>query len=251
MSVKISVVIICKNEAKRIRRCLESVRWADEIVVVDSGSTDETLAIAREFTDKIFDRHDWQGFGYQRRIAEDLATNDWILAIDSDEVLTSELQNEITSSIDGAHQSNVFRFNRMTYFCGKFIKHSGWYPDRIVRLYNKKKYRYNNAFVHESVDCEGSKIIDLKANLYHFTADTLEQYIDKRNSYAKAWAKRQYEKGKRASKAQIITRSLFAFVRHYILRLGVLDGYHGFLISVIQMQYTFNKYNFLLFKEEE
>lgn len=251
MNKKISVAIICKNEAPRIRRCLESVCWVDEIIIIDSGSTDETLAIAREFTDKIFENHDWQGFGNQRRIAEDKASNDWILSIDSDEVLTPELQQEIVSSIDNALADEVFRFNRMTYFCGKFIKHSGWYPDRIVRLYNKNKYRYNNLFVHESVDCKGSKVKDLKGLLYHFTTDNLEQYVDKRNNYAKAWAKRQFEKGKRGSILQIIIHPLFAFIRHYILRLGVLDGYHGFLISIIQMQYTFNKYNFLLFKEKD
>lgn len=249
MSTKISVTIICKNEAKRIRRCLESVAWADEIVVVDSGSTDETLEIAKEFTDSIYEHHDWQGFGFQRRVAEDKAVNDWILAIDSDEVMTPELQEEIQSVIDQASDGDVFRFNRLTHFCGKFIKHSGWYPDRIVRLYNKNKYRYNKAFVHESVSCAGAKRIDLQSTLYHFTADTLEQYINKRNRYAEAWAVRQFEKGKRATKLQIIIRPLFAFIRHYILRLGVLDGYHGFLISVIQMQYTFNKYNFLLFKD--
>ena len=250
MNARISIAIICKNEEKRIRRCLESVQWADEIVIVDSGSTDQTLAIASEFTGKIFQYHDWQGFGYQRRIAEDKASNDWVLAIDSDEVLSPELIQEIKTVIKDANDRDVFRFNRLTHFCGKFIKHSGWYPDRIVRLYNKTNCRYDDSFVHESVDCKGSKIIDLKGTLYHFTADSLEQYIDKRNLYAKAWAKRQFEKGKRVSIVQIIFRPLFAFFRHYVLRLGFLDGYHGFLISVIQMQYTFNKYNFLLFKKD-
>ena len=248
MNKKISVVIICKNESNRIRRCLESVQWADEIVVVDSGSTDDTLEVVSEFTDKIYQHHDWQGFGLQKRIAEDKASNDWILAIDSDEVLSKELQREIKSAVESATADEVFRFNRLTHFCGKFIRHSGWYPDRIVRLYNKNNYRYNDAFVHESVVCNGAKIIDLKGEFFHFTTDSLEEYIDKRNRYARAWAKRQYEKGKRASILQIIIRPPFAFFRHYILRLGVLDGYHGFLISMIQMQYTFNKYNFLLFK---
>ncbi|MDH5570328.1 MAG: glycosyltransferase family 2 protein [Gammaproteobacteria bacterium] len=248
MKNKLSVTIICKNEARRIRRCLESVSWADEIVIVDSGSTDETLEIAKEFTDKIFKNTEWPGFGLQRRIAEDNASNDWVLAIDSDEVLSPELQEEIKYTLDNAQQNEVYRLNRMTHFCGKFIKHSGWYPDRIVRLYNKKSYRYNDALVHESVDCKSAKVIDLKSVLYHFTIDTLEKYIDKRNRYADAWAQRQFEKGRRASTLQIVIRPLFAFFRHYILRLGVLDGYHGYMIAVIQMQYTFNKYNFLKFK---
>lgn len=251
MNNKISVVIICKDEAKRIRRCLESVCWADEIVIVDSGSADKTLDIAREFTENIFDHHDWQGFGCQRRIAEDKASNDWILAIDSDEVLSLELQQEIKSVIESADENEVFRLNRLTHFCGKFIRHSGWYPDRIVRLYNKKKYRYNDAFVHEAVACKGAKIIDLKGMFFHYTADSLKEYIDKRNRYADAWAKRQQDKGKRAYILQILARPIFAFFRHYIFRLGFLDGYHGFLIAVIQMQYTFNKYNFLFFKDKD
>ncbi|MFW2373045.1 MAG: glycosyltransferase family 2 protein [Gammaproteobacteria bacterium] len=251
MNAKISVAIICKNEAVRIRRCLDSVSWADEIVVVDSGSTDGTLKIVREYTDKVYEYHDWKGFGNQRRIAEDKTSNDWILAIDSDEVVSQELRQEIELAIKQASDNDVFRFNRLTYFCGKFIRHSGWYPDRIVRLYNRHKFRYNDAFVHESVNCKGANVIDLKGEFFHYTTDSLDQYIDKRNSYAKAWARRQYENGKRASRIQIVVRPLFAFVRHYILRLGILDGYHGFLISVIQMQYTFNKYNFLLFKGKD
>lgn len=250
MNTKISVAIICKNEAKRIRRCLESIKWADEIVIVDSGSTDDTLNIAREFTDKIFEYKNWQGFGNQRRIAEDKTNNDWILAIDSDEVLSQDLQKEINSVIEQADDSKVYRFNRLTHFCGKFIRHSGWFPDKIVRLYNKNKFRYNDAFVHESVACKGAEVMDLKGAFFHYTTDSLDEYIDKRNRYAQAWAKRQYDKGKRAYMLQILTRPLFAFFRHYILRLGVLDGYHGFLIAVIQMQYTFNKYNFLKFKSD-
>ena len=185
MNTKISVAIICKNEAARIRRCLDSVSWADEIVVVDSGSVDDTLDIAREFTDKIFEYHNWQGFGRQRQIAEDKATNDWILAIDCDEVLPADLKREILSCIDAVTDNEVFRFNRMTYFCGKFIKHSGWYPDRIVRLYNKNKFRYNDALVHESVNCKGSKIIDLKGGYINMpnirttnsTADSASQHF--------------------------------------------------------------------------
>lgn len=249
MNVKISVAIICKNEARRIRRCLESVAWADEIIVVDSGSTDNTLEIVSEFTDNIYEHHDWQGFGLQRRIAEDKASNDWILAIDSDEVISDELQAEISLVIGTADDNEVFRLNRLTHFCGKFIRHSGWHPDRIVRLYNKNIFRYNDAFIHESVACNGAKTKDLKAILFHYPTDSLEEYIDKRNRYARDWAKRQFEKGRRASILQIILRPPFAFFRHYVLRLGILDGYHGFLVSMIQMQYTFNKYNFLLFKK--
>jgi (heptosyl)LPS beta-1,4-glucosyltransferase len=250
MSHKISAVIICKNEEKRIRRCLESIKWADEIVLLDSGSTDKTLSIAKEYTNKIFVNTDWQGFGPQKRLAESHATHDWILAIDSDEVVSDELRCEILEKIKSASENDVFRFNRLTHFCGKYIKHSGWHPDRIVRLYNKKIYHYNDAFVHETVNCKGANKIDLKGTLFHYTLDSLEEYIDKRNRYAKAWAENQYEMGRRTNFIEAILHSLFAFIRHYILRLGFLDGYHGFMVSVIQMQYTFNKYNFLMFKDK-
>jgi len=250
MKNKISVVIICKNEEKRIRRCLESVRWADEIVVVDSGSQDKTLEIVAEYTDKIFVNDDWPGFGLQKHFAVSMANNDWVLSIDSDEVVSDELRDEIIDLISVADDKHVYRINRLTSFCNKFIKHSGWHPDRIVRLFNKNYYQFNGAFVHEAVECEGAKKVDLQGKLFHYTFESLEEYMDKRNGYAKAWADSQYKKGRKASVIEVIGRTLFSFIRHYIIRLGVLDGYHGFLISVIQMQYTFNKYNFLKFKYE-
>jgi len=248
MKNKLSVIIICMNEEARIRRCLESVVWADEIVVVDSGSTDKTLDIVSEFTDKIFLNEDWPGFGLQKRFAESKATHNWVLSLDADEVVSEQLRDEIILLMDRVDDQVVYRVNRLTNFCYKFIKHSGWHPDRIVRLYNKKHYHFNDADVHESVDCKAAKKVNLKGKLYHYTFESLEDYMDKRNGYARSWAESQYKKGKKVNVLSIISHSLFAFVRHYFIRLGLLDGYHGFLISVIQMQYTFNKYNYLKFK---
>jgi len=248
MSNKISVTIICMNEEKKIRQCLESVKWVDEIVLVDSGSTDATLEIAKQYTDKIFVNADWQGFGPQKKLAVNHASNDWVLALDSDEIVSDKLHNEILAVVNKADEHSVFRLNRLTHFCGKFIRHSGWHPDRIVRLFNKKHYQYNDAFVHEAVECKGAKIVDLKSKLLHYQMDSLDDYINKRNRYAKAWAEAQFKKGKRTNSVEIFMHTIFSFLRHYVLRLGVLDGYHGFMIAVIQMQYTFNKYNFLKFK---
>jgi len=250
MIKKLSVIIICMNEETRIRRCLESVKWVDEIVVVDSGSTDKTLEIVAEYTNKIFTNTDWQGFGPQKKLAESKASNEWILSLDSDEMVSDELRDEIVQLMSNVNEKTVYRLNRLTNFCYKFIKHSGWYPDRIVRLYNKKHYHFNDAYVHEAVDCKGAKKVDLKKDLYHFTFESLEEYIDKRNRYAKSWADSQFKKGRKVGVLTIVSHSLFAFVRHYFIRLGVLDGYHGFLIATIQMQYTFNKYNFLKFKNK-
>ncbi|MFT6898046.1 MAG: (heptosyl)LPS beta-1,4-glucosyltransferase [Paraglaciecola sp.] len=250
MNKKLSVVIICKNEERIIRDCLESVKWVDEIVVVDSGSTDKTLEIVAEYTDQIFINSVWQGFGYQKQLAVNKATNDWVLALDSDEVVSAKLKDELIEKLAFLDEKTVCRINRLTHFCGKFIYHSGWYPDRIVRLFNKKHYNYNSNLVHETVHCKNAKKIDIEGELYHYTFDSLEDYMDKRNRYAKAWAESKYKNGKKTNAFSIISHSLFSFIRHYFIRLGFLDGYHGFLISVIQMQYTFNKYNFLKFKEE-
>lgn len=248
MNNKITVTIICKNEEKRIRRCLESVRWVDEIVVVDSGSTDKTLEIVAEYTDKIFINSEWPGFGLQKQLAVDKANNDWVLALDSDEVVSEDLRDEIIKCMLSVDEKTVYRVNRLTNFCNKFIYHSGWHPDKIVRLFNKKHYTYNDKEVHETVACKDAKKVDLKGKLFHYTFDSLEEYINKRNSYARAWADSRYKKGHKTNVLEIMSHTLFSFVRHYIVRLGFLDGYHGFLIAIIQMQYTFNKYNFLRFK---
>lgn len=250
MTNQLSVIIICQNEESRIGRCLESVRWADEIIVVDSGSTDKTLEIVAQYTDKIFFNTDWPGFGPQKRFAENKAGNDWVLSIDADEVVSDELCDEIIKIMDKADDSSVYRINRLTHFCGKFIKHSGWYPDRIVRLYNKQHYHFNDALVHEAVDCKGAQKIDLNGHLLHYTFQSLAEYMDKRNGYAKLWASSQFAKGRKVGVIELLIHSWFAFIRHYFLKLGLLDGYHGFLIAVIQMQYTFNKYNYLKFMNQ-
>ena len=162
---KLSVCIICKNEESTIENCLESVKWADEIVIVDSGSTDKTLEIAKKYTDKIFIRDDWEGFGEQRRRAEKLATNDWLFAIDCDEVVTPELQQEILKTLGSIEDKQVISVNRLTKFCGKYIYHSGWHPDRIVRIYNKNITGYNTSLVHEAVDKKGLERLNMQGKL--------------------------------------------------------------------------------------
>ncbi len=246
---KLSICIICKNEETNIDRCLESVTWADEIVIVDSGSSDKTLDIAKKFTDKIYVESDWLGFGIQRQRAENYASNDWVFALDCDEVVSEKLKNEILKQLEQATDKHVLSVNRLTHFCGKFIYHSGWYPDRIVRIYNKKTYQYNNSLVHESVSCSGANKVLLKGDLLHYQYADLSQYINKRNGYAYLGAKAKHEKGKKGGLTQATFSALFAFFRHYILRLGFLDGKLGFVISVIQMQYTFNKYLFAYYQD--
>jgi (heptosyl)LPS beta-1,4-glucosyltransferase len=249
MMKKISICIICKNEESKIANCLASVSWADEIVIVDSGSTDNTLEIAKQFTDKIFIEENWQGFGVQRRRAEGFASNDWIFAIDCDEVVTKELKNEIISKLANANDTDVFCVNRLTNFCGQFIYHSGWYPDKIARIYNKVSYKYNEALVHEALDCKGCKKVHLKGDLLHYQYDDIYQYINKRNRYASLGADYKCRQGKKSGMLIATSSSIFAFIRHYFLRLGFLDGRLGFVIAIIQMQYTFNKYLFTYYHQ--
>ena len=251
MMKKLSICIICKNEENKIADCLASVNWADEIVIVDSGSTDNTLEIAKQFTDKIFVEKNWQGFGAQRRRAEDYASNDWIFAIDCDEVVTEKLKKEILKYINKASNRDVLYANRLTNFCGQFIYHSGWYPDKIARIYNKASYRYNEALVHEALDCKGCNKVYLKGDLLHYQYDDIYQYINKRNRYASLGADDKCRQGKKSGMLKATSSSIFAFIRHYFLRLGFLDGRLGFTIAVIQMQYTFNKYLFTYFHQNK
>ncbi len=242
---KLSVCIICKNEQSRIEACLSSVIWADEIVLLDSGSTDKTLEIAEKYTDKIFSNPDWPGFGIQKSRAVDLASHDWVLSIDCDEIVTEALRDEILYQLERITSDQVIVLNRLTHFCGQFVYHSGWHPDPIVRLFNKQNYNFNQNLVHESVDCGNAPRIQLKNKLEHYTFEGLDKYLAKRNGYAKIWADERFKKGKTASSLKALSSAAFAFIRHYILRLGFLDGRVGLLISVIQMQYSFNKYMML------
>ena len=246
---KLSVCIICMNEAKHIERCLESVAFADEIVIVDSGSTDATLEIARRYTDKIYSRPDWEGFGIQRRRAEQLASHDWIFAIDCDEVVSPQLQDEIKMRLADADEGCVIRINRLTNFCGHLIRHSGWYPDYVDRIYNRSRFGYNDKTVHEALSCKAARKISLTEDLLHYQYDDLFLYINKRNRYAETGAEDKLKQGKNASLTRALVAAMTAFIRHYLLKRGFLDGKIGFVIAVIQMQYTFNKYLFLKYKK--
>ena len=242
---KLSVCIICKNEQSRIEACLSSVSWADEIVLLDSGSNDKTLELAAKYTDKIHTNIDWQGFGLQKSRAAELASHDWVLSIDCDEIVTDSLKIEILAQLEKVTPDQVIVLNRLTHFCGQFVYHSGWHPDPIVRIYNKTKYGFNHNLVHESVKCDNAPRVQLKSKLEHYTFEGLDKYLAKRNGYAKIWAQERFKKGKSASSLKALSSAAFAFIRHYILRLGFLDGRVGLLISVIQMQYSFNKYMML------
>jgi glycosyltransferase involved in cell wall biosynthesis len=246
--MKLSVILITKNEATNIAACLESVAFADEWVVVDSASTDATAAIAERHGAKVLVTQDWPGFGRQKNRALDVATGDWVLSIDADERVTPELAAEIQFAI-ASNSADIFDMPRRTSFCGQWIDHCGWSPDRVVRLFRRGSARFNENLVHESLQAVASdKLIQsLKAPLLHYSYPTPNHYWDKLKIYSEAWAIQKQAEGKKASIGRAMAASCVAFVRSYIIRLGFLDGSLGFVVCQMQAQATFYKYFQLYF----
>ena len=235
----LSVIIITKNEALNIRACLESVAWADEIIVVDSGSTDDTAAIAREFTPHVY-QHDWPGFGAQKNRALGYASRDWVLSLDADERVTPELRYQIVKAM-GSARENGFYLPRLSQFCGQFIKHSGWYPDYVLRLFQREKGRFSDDLVHESVILQGSTG-RLSSPLLHYSYMNEEDVSRKVEQYAAAAALQMSRNGKAAIRLDAPLRAGWAFLRTYCLRLGFLDGIAGFNIARMNARTTYLKY---------
>jgi (heptosyl)LPS beta-1,4-glucosyltransferase len=157
MSTRLSVVMIAKNAADLLPDCLASVAWADEIVILDSGSTDNTVDVARAAGAKVFVDADWQGYGIQRQRAQGYATGDYVLMLDTDERITPELQQAIQAVLSSPQPGAVYSIARRNYFLGRFMRHSGWYPDRVMRLYERERYQYNDNLVHESLSCDSAR----------------------------------------------------------------------------------------------
>ena len=239
--VKLSVIIITKNEAANIRDCLESVSWADEIIVVDSGSEDETVAICEEFGAHVH-VHDWPGFGKQKNRALGYATHDWVLSIDADERVTPELHASIESVLCNADDTCMaYRVSRLSSFCGRFMRHSGWYPDHIVRLFRRKAGRFSDVSVHESIEVQGS-IGMLQGELLHYSYGSFEQVLEKLNHYSTAVAKLQQQRGKTGGLATAVGHGLWSFIRTYFLRAGFLDGREGFMLAVLNAEHSYYRY---------
>ena len=232
MRNKLSVVIISKNEEEFIADAVKSALFADEVLVLDSGSTDGTCTVAQQLGAKVL-HQDWLGFGAQKNKAVELAKNDWVFVLDSDERITPELQSEILnilkeSTADGYH---VARLNN---FFGKNIRHCGLYPDYSIRLFNRCKGRFNDVTVHESVQIQG-KTDKLKNHMLHLAFNTVSEFIDKQRKYAAL-----SQKKKNLIKAFI--SPIWTFVKIYIFRLGFIEGWRGFVIAKVYAQYTFWKY---------
>ena len=236
---KFSVILITKNEALNIGACLESVAWADEIIVVDSGSTDNTVAICAEFGAQVYVR-DWPGFGIQKNRALDYATNDWVLSLDADERVTPELHEQLIKAAEVVGIDGYY-VPRLSQFCGRFIKHSGWYPDFVLRLFKRELGAFSDDLVHESVVLHG-KTGKLSSPLLHYSYMNEADVNRKVEQYSTAAALQMYNSGKVVTLADAPLRAGWAFLRTYFLRRGFLDGTAGFEIASMNARTTYLKY---------
>jgi glycosyltransferase involved in cell wall biosynthesis len=236
---KLSAIIITKNEAANIRACLESVVWADEIIVVDSGSSDATVDICRELGAQVH-VHEWPGFGMQKNRALSYATHEWIFSIDADERVTPELQSQLINAMYEDNEDG-FYVPRLSQFCGKFIHHSGWYPDYVLRLFRRTKGRFSDDMVHERVILEGATG-RLSSPLLHYSYLNEADVRRKTEQYAKAGAMQMFTNGKATTLADAPLRAGWAFIRTYCLRLGFLDGIAGFNVALMNARTTYLKY---------
>lgn len=243
MFVRISAVLITLNEEKNILPALDSVSWADEIVVVDSGSTDKTVAIAKREGARVI-LNEWKGFSAQKQFAVDAASNDWIFSLDADERVSSELCSEIKKIAHSDSHFDGYFVPRLSVYMGREIRHGGWYPDRQMRFFNRKKGAWSNSVIHESFKLfAGSASSNLDNNIIHFSVENSAHHhrmIGER--YAPLAAKQMFDRGRRTSATRIMLAGPAAFIRSYFLKAGFLDGLPGFAIAKFAAHHAFLKH---------
>ncbi len=239
---KLSVVIITFNEEKNIERCLNSVKEvADEIIVLDSFSTDKTAEICKKYGVKFF-QHKFDGYTSQKNRAITFSDNNFVLSLDADEVLSEKLINSI-KQIPENPPFDAYNFNRLNIYCGKPIKHTSWYPDRKIRLWNKNKGKWQGDKIHEIVKVEQqAKIGFLKGNLLHYSYNTIEEHIAQANKFSTVRAEEYFKNNKPLLLLKAVFAPQYHFVRNYFFKLGFLEGYYGFIISAIIAFEVFLKY---------
>ncbi len=236
---RLSVTIITKNEARHIADCIRSARFADEVVVVDCGSTDDTVALARA-EGAIVHEMDWAGDGPQKNRAIDRASGDWFFSLDADERIPPELATEIRQAIEQT-AFDAFRVPRLSAYCGQFMRHGGWWPDRNVRLGRRGQARYTETEVHATIRVEGATA-DLRSHLVHYSFPDLESVVDKLNRYSSAGARDMAARGKEVSFSRAVVSGWWAFMRTYFLQAGFLDGRRGFMLAVSNAEGTYYRY---------
>jgi glycosyltransferase involved in cell wall biosynthesis len=246
----LSVIVITKNEAAVIERCLASVAWAAEIVVLDAASTDGTPDLARKFNAKVTTSADWPGFGAQKNRALDLATGDWVLALDADEWITPGLRAEIERALAAPGGNAAFNVPRLSSYCGRYMRHSGWWPDNVTRLFKRGAARFSADLVHERLLVDG-KVGALHEPLRHEAIVDLDDALGKMNAYSTAGAMMQLERGKRATLAGAVWHGAWTFARTYLLRAGFLDGREGFMLAVSNAEGAYYRYVKLMLLAEK
>lgn len=238
---KLSVVIITFNEERNIERCLKSVQdIADEIVVVDSNSQDKTLEICEKYKAKVY-QQEWLGYSEQKNLGNEKANYDYVFSIDADEALSEELKTSIQTAKNN-NFGDAYQFNRLNNYCGKWIRHTSWYPDVKLRIWNKKQGLWKGE-IHEKIYLSDNvKQIHLKGDLLHYSYYTIQDHIAQVNKFSEISADAKFNKGKKAGVFVIVFSPMFKFFKEYILKLGILDGLYGFAISVISAHESFLKY---------
>ncbi len=241
---KLSVVIITLNEERNISRCIDSVKdIADDIIVVDSGSKDNTEAICKEKEARFF-YHKWEGYLEQKNYANSLAKYPLILSIDADEAVSGKLRDSIREVKENC-QADGYEMNRMTNYCGKWIRHCGWYPDRKLRLFHRDKFEWGGERIHETVIWKDNNpsIARISGDLHHYSYYNISEHIAQANHFTNMTAELAVDKGKNAGILKILFSPFVKFVRDYFFKLGFLDGYYGYIVCRISAQATFMKYS--------
>jgi glycosyltransferase involved in cell wall biosynthesis len=238
---KLTAAIITFNEEHNICRCLESVRWMDELIVVDSFSTDRTVELARQYTGKVVQRP-WPGHVKQKQFALEQGSGQWVLSLDADEELSSDAAEEIRAALAAADAAvNGFSFPRQSFYLGRWIRHGGWYPDRKVRLVRRGHARWGGDDPHDKLVADG-KTRDLSGKINHYVYRDISHQLRTVDNFSRITAGQWHEQGKRAGAGAMIFKSIGKFFETYIWKLGMLDGMPGFIISVISAYYVFLKY---------
>jgi glycosyltransferase involved in cell wall biosynthesis len=238
--VKISATLIARNEETNLPRALASLRFCDELVVVDSGSTDRTVELARELGARVLERA-WTGYADQKNFAAQQASHDWVLSLDADEEVSPQLADSIQRLRQTGPAADAYAFPRRARYLGRWIAHSGWYPDAKVRLYDRRKARWAGDYVHESVQVDGPAGV-LRGDLLHYTCDTFSQHIQTVDRYTTLAALEMRDRGRRPGLLRVLAAPPWAVFRAYVLQLGFLDGFAGLLIAAMAGFYVFSKY---------
>jgi len=238
--IKISAALIARNEAANISEAIKSLSFADQVVVADTGSTDNTVEIAQKLGAEVHSVK-FEGFGKTKNKALDYCRGNWVLFVDADERVTSELAEKIINISNSESATAGFLINRLTYFLGKPVRHSGWYPDYILRLFKKEKGKFSSNLVHERVEING-RVDKLDGLLIHYSYRSIDQYLDKLNEYSTLSAREMFQKGRKFNILDLIFRPISTFLKMFVFKAGFLDGLNGLFLAILSSYHVFIKY---------